>query len=89
MNGESLDPTHALSRVPQGSVLGPLLFLVYIDGVMDVPLSEVSQLVPYADDILLYRPIICQSDYSAINTINSWVEEITTYNLMYPNANTC
>ena len=50
-----------------------------IDGVMDLPLSEVSQLVLYADDILLYRPIKCQSNYSAlqheINTINSWVED--------------
>ena len=78
VNGESSDPTHVLSGVPQGSVLGPLLFLVYVDGVMDLPLSEVSQLVLYADDILLYRPIKCQSDYSAlqheINT-NSWVED--------------
>ena len=79
MNGESSDPTHVLSGVPQSSVLGPLLLLVYIDGVMDLPLSEVRQLVLYADDILLYRPIKCQSDYSAlqyeINTINSWVED--------------
>ena len=92
VNGESSDPIHVLSGVPQGSVLGPLLFLVYIDGVMDLPLSEVSQLVLHADDILLYRPIKCQSDFSAlqheINTINSGVED-TIYNLMYPNANTC
>ena len=78
MNGESSDPTHVVSGVPQGSVLGPLLFLVYIDGVTDLPLSEASQLVLYADDILLFRPIKCQSDYSVlqqeINT-NSWVED--------------
>ena len=79
MNGESSDPTHVVSGVPQGSVLGPLLFLVYIDGVTDLPLSEACQLVLYADDILLYRPIKCQSDYSVlqqeINAINSWVED--------------
>ena len=64
---------------PRALSLGSLLLLVYINGVMDLPLSEVSQLVLYADDILLYRPIKCQSDYSAlqyeINTINSWVED--------------
>ena len=79
VNGESSDPTHVVSGVPQGSILGPLLFLVYIDGVTDLPLSEASQLVLYADDILLYRPIKCQSDYSVlqqeINAINSWVED--------------
>ena len=79
VNGESSDPTHVVSGVPQGSVLGPLLFLVYIDGVTDLPLSEASQLVLYADDILLYRPIKCQSDYSVLqqemNAINSWVED--------------
>ena len=35
---------------PQGSVLGPLLFLIYIDSITEVTLSRQSKLVLFADD---------------------------------------
>jgi len=65
--------------VPQGSVLGLLFFLVYIDEVIRVPLSVGTKLVLYADDVLLYRKIDCPDDYIMlqrdINTINNWVKD--------------
>ena len=64
VNGQTSETLPVLSGVPQGSVIGPLLFLIYIDGVMSVPLSQGSQLTVYADDILLYRPITCQGDFA-------------------------
>ena len=48
------------SGVPQGSVLGPLLFSIYIDDITGVALSPQSDLVLYADDVLLYRTISCE-----------------------------
>jgi len=52
-----------LSDVPQGSVIGPLLFLMYIDGIKSITLSPDSHLTLYADDMLLYRPISTSVDY--------------------------
>ena len=63
VNGISSKPPSVVSGVPQGSVLGPLLFLIYINGIAEPPLSPESKLVMYPDDILLYRPIRQASDY--------------------------
>ena len=45
-----------VSGVPQGSVLGPLLFITYINDVTSV-ISPDSELNMFADDIALYRVI--------------------------------
>ena len=56
LNGDTSEAACVLSGVTQGSVL-----LIYVDGVMNLPISGGSRLVLYADDILLYRPISCMS----------------------------
>ena len=73
-------------------MLGPLLFLIYIDDIARVSLFEGSTLVLYADDMLLYRKIDSTEDFIAlqreINTINNWIKENhPTFNVQC--ASTC
>ena len=66
-----------LSGVPQGSVLGPLLFIIYINDIFEVCEAE-SSLYLYADDAKLYRHISQCSDSTLlqgdINKLNEWIK---------------
>ena len=66
INGSESYTAPVLSGVPQGSVLGPLLFLIYIDDLSSVIEALSSKVNLFADDILLYHLISSSSDYSAV-----------------------
>ena len=61
VEGEASNNTRVRSGVPQGTVLGPLCFLIYIND-MGESVSSTSTLRLFADDSLLYRPITSTSD---------------------------
>ena len=61
LNGSSSQWTEVTSGVPQGSVLGPLLFILYANDITD---GVQSTLEMFADDSKLYRIHVTQIHYN-------------------------
>ena len=59
VDGESSSATPIMPGVPQGMVLGPLMFLVYINAINKNITSSVWLL---ADDCIIYKPITTLQD---------------------------
>ena len=77
-NGEASQVKHIISGVPQGSVLGPLLFLIYIN---DLPnISNVLQFYLFADDTNIYYED--DSPEKLELTINKELKKLNTWLLV-------
>ena len=90
MNGVSSLPMSVVSGVPQGSILGLLLFLIYIDDIATVNIPDGSKIVLYADDILLYRPISIPEDLEHLQNHVDRLQAYASANyMMIINVNLC
>lgn len=75
VEGKESSSREVQSGVPQGTVLGPLLFLIYINDMSD-NLSDGTRLRLFADDSMLYRVISTPDDskilQNDLNTLQEW-----------------
>ena len=73
VDGETSTQSDVGSGVPQGTVLGPLFFLCYIN---DLPNSVTSNVRLFADDAFLYRQINSPDDHLALqndlDSLDKW-----------------
>lgn len=60
VNRSCSDWSNVSSGVPQDSVLGPVLFLLYIN---DLPTGISSEVRLFSDDTVLFRQICCPDDH--------------------------
>ncbi|XP_046868598.1 uncharacterized protein LOC124461052 [Drosophila willistoni] len=78
---EGCDSHHISAGVPQGSVLGPLLWNIMYDGILRTPLPQRCETIGYADDVAL---VIVAKDLAtteafascAIEKITNWLHSV-------------
>ena len=76
LNGEVSDWQNVISGAPQGSVLGPTLFIRYVNHLES---NLLSKEVKFADDTKLGGKVICTKDCDGIqddlNKLTDWSEK--------------
>ena len=86
LNGSNSKWRPVLSGVPQGSVLGPLLFIIYVNDMDSAITSEISK---FADDTKVYRKACSDCDASSLQgDLDKLVEWANTWQMKF-NADKC
>ena len=72
--GSTSSSLPVISDVPQGSILGPVLFLLHVNDLPDAVSS--STVATFADNTKLFKTIACKADslklQEALNTLTQW-----------------
>ena len=88
INGKVSDSKPVLSGIPQGSVLGPILFVIFINDLPSV-CSNQSEMYLFADDSKLYK---CIKNLDDCNILNQCVNNVFAWSeswLMKLNVSKC
>ena len=79
LQGVSSPSVEVPSGVPQGSILGPLFFILAVDTLASLSISSLGRIVMFADDICYYRSLLSSADQLAVkmdvDLIHEWVRD--------------
>jgi ribonuclease P/MRP protein subunit RPP40 len=86
VNGSKSSSAQVISGVPQGSVLGPVLFVIYINDILD---NIKSAGLMFADDTKIYRHITSRDDAIELQSDIEKLEEWSKTWLLHFNHEKC
>jgi len=86
VGGQFSEEVRVTSGVPQGSILGPLLFLAYVN---DIWRNIVLTIRLFTDDCIIYRKITNNEDIEKLQEILDRLGEWAEENVMKMNPSKC
>ena len=89
INGLESNMVQVISGVPQESVLGPLLFLIYVNNLCIITLSCESKITMYGDDLVLYKVIEMESEFVSLQEDIDKIAQWTNKNCLTLNKAKC
>lgn len=77
LNNIKSDKKPIITGVPQGSILGPLLFILHVNTLPSIPLH--SKAIMYADDTVLYMPVESKSNQLSTANFQSDLDRLANW----------